>query len=440
MKIRVLSLSLLLLFIFNQSFPQKVYEVKECIQTGLEKNYSLLIIRNSETIAKNNHSIGNAGYLPTLDLSGRQSGTLNDTRTNLGDTTGTFSDNVHNTTSNASVSLGLTIFDGFSVTTTYKKLGELKKVGELNTQMTIENLVANIVSAYYNYIQQVKLLDNLEYAVTLSKERLRIDEDRYLLGSNSKLQVLQSKVYLNADSSRLSKQFEVVRATQIRLNELMAVDDLGGQFVTKDTTIEVDHGLLFEKLLEETMTKNTTLLIASSNKTISEFDSKIVKSRSYPFLTASSGYSYNFNTYSSSSINNQQTNGLSYGLTLGLNLFDGFNQRRNIRNSSLEIQNKELRYQETEQGIKADLITIYSAYSSYLRLIELEQQNLRTATENLSIAMERYKLGNLSGIDLREVQKSLLDARESLLSVQYQTKLAEISLNLIAGRIMDYYR
>ena len=440
MKIRLLPLSLLFLITFTQAFTQKVYEIKECIQTGLEKNYSLLITRNSETISKNNHSIGNAGYLPTLDLSGRQSGTLNDTRTNLGDTTGTFSDNVHNTASNASISLGLTIFDGFSVTTTYKKLGELKKVGELNTQMAIENLVANIVSAYYNYIQQVNLLDNLEYAVTLSKERLRIDEDRYLLGSNSKLQVLQSKVYLNADSSRLSKQFEVVRATQIRLNELMAVDDLGGLFITKDTTIEVDHSLLFEKLLEETMTKNTTLLIASSNKTISEFDSKIVKSRSYPYLTASSGYNYNFNTYSSSSINNQQTNGLSYGLTLGLNLFDGFNQRRNIRNSSLEIQNKELRYRETEQGIKADLITIYSAYSSYLRLIELEQQNLRTATENLSIAMERYKLGNLSGIDLREVQKSLLDARESLLSVQYQTKLAEISLNLIAGRIMDYYK
>jgi len=440
MKMRLLPFSFLFILIFNNAFAQKVYEVKECIQTGLDKNYSLLITKNSEVIAKNNHSIGNAGYLPTLDLNGRQSGTLNDTRTNLGDTTGTFSDNVHNTSSNASVSLGLTIFDGFSVTTTYKKLGELKKIGELNTQMAIENLVANIVSAYYNNIQQVNLLDNLEYAVTLSKERLRIDEDRYLLGSNSKLQVLQSKVYLNADSSRLSKQFEVVRATQIRLNELMAVDDLGGQFVTKDSTIEVDHGLLFEKLLEETLSKNTTLLIASSNKTISEFDSKIVKSRSYPYLTASSAYNYNFNTYSSSSINNQQTNGLSYGLTLGLNLFDGFNQRRNIRNSSLDIQNKELRYQETEQGIKADLITIYSAYSNYLRLVELEQQNLRTATENLSIAMERYKLGNLSGIDLREVQKSLLDARESLLSVQYQTKLAEISLNLIAGRIMDYYK
>jgi len=72
--------------------------------------------------------------------------------------------------------------------------------------------------------------------------------------------------------------------------------------------------------------------------------------------------------------------------------------------------------------------------------VNLEEQNLQTATENLTIAMERYKLGSLSGIELREVQKSLLDARESLLSVQYQTKLAEISLLLISGRIMDYYQ
>jgi len=125
---------------------------------------------------------------------------------------------------------------------------------------------------------------------------------------------------------------------------------------------------------------------------------------------------------------------------MGLNIFDGLNQRRNIRNSSIEMQNRELRYLEMEQGVRADLITIYSGYSNNLRLITLEEQNLETATENLAIAMERYKLGSLSGIDLREVQKSLLDAKESLLSIQYQAKVAEISLLLISGRIMDYYQ
>lgn len=439
MKRRFLFLSLMIFSNFMAVHSQIVYELKDCIKIGLEKNFSLLIAKNDETIAKNNYTIGNAGFLPSLDLSSWYGGTLNNTTTNLTDGSKNLSTGLYNTTANAGLTMGLTIFNGFNVQTTYKKLNELRQIGELNTQLVIENLIADIISGYYDYIQQIQLLTNLKYAVTLSKERLRIDEERYLLGSSSKLQVLQSRVYLNSDSSRLSRQYEVVRAAQIRLNELMAVDDLGGQFVSKDTSIEVNPGLIYEKLLEETLLKNTTLLIASKNKTISEFDYKLVVSRSYPYLNLSSGYSYNLNAYSSGTTKSLGTNGMNYGLTLGLNIFDGMNQRRRIRNSSIDLNNKELNYLQIEQGVKADLLTIYSAYSSNLRLVTLEEQNLQTATENLVIAMERYKLGSLSGIDLREVQKSLLDANESLLSIQYQTKLAEISLHLISGSIMNYY-
>lgn len=439
MKIRNLQLSILLLSFFLNTQGQTIYELKYCIKTGLENNFSLQITKNSEQIARNNYSLGNAGYLPTIDLSGKHGGTLNNTLENGRDGSQEVNNNVFNTSSNAGITLGLTIFNGFNVSTTYRKLNELKQAGELSTQMAIENLVADIISGYYNYIQQVQLLNNLKYAVTLSRERLRIDEDRYLLGSGSKLQVLQSRVYLNSDSSRLSRQNEVVRAAQIRLNEMMAVENLGEIFAARDTSFLINNGLIYEKLLEETLVRNTSLLIAAKNKTISEYDYKLALSRSYPYLNLSSGYNYNFNTYSQSQTKNLQTNGINYGLTFGLNIFDGMNQRRNIRNSSIEIQNKDLKYREIEQTVKADLLTIYSAYSNYLRLVTLEEQNLQTATENQSIAMERYKLGSLSGIDLREVQMSLLEARESLLSVQYQNKVAEISLLLIAGRIMDYY-
>ncbi len=439
MKIKFLLLNCLIFSSSSISNGQESYNLKDCIKIGLERNFSLLVAKNNETISKNNFTPGNAGFLPTIDLNSRYNGTLNDSRQNLSDGNQIVSNNVNNTTTSAGVSMGLTIFNGFSVQTTYKKLNELKQIGELNTQMAIENLVADITSGYYNFVQQVELLNNLKYASTLSKERLRIDEDRYLLGSNSKLQVLQSRVYLNADSSNVSRQVEVVRAAGIRLNELMALEDLGLQFISKDTSINVKPNLLYEKLLEETMAKNTSLLIASRNKSISEYDYKIIASRSYPFLTASTGYNYNFNTFSAGTTRNQQTNGMSYGLTLGMTLFDGLNQRRNIKNSAIDLKNTELQYKEVEQGVKADLITLYSAYSNYLRLITLETQNLQTATENLDIAMERYKLGNLSGIELREVQKSLLDARESLFSVEYQAKLAEISLLLISGRILDYY-
>jgi len=440
MKIRLLSLSLALFFNISSGISQKVYSLTDCIGIGLERNFSILVARNSETIANNNYTPGNAGYLPSLDLSSRYSGTINNTTQNLTAGGENVTNGVHNTTANAGLTLGWTIFNGINVQTTYKKLNEQKELGSLNTQLTAEYLIADIISGYYNYIQQVEMLSNMQYAVTLSKERLRIDEERYLLGSNSKLQVLQSQVYLNADSSRLSKQFEVVRAAQIRLNELMAAEDLGASFASKDTTIVVNQQLLFEKLLEETLSGNTSLIIASKNKIVSEYDYKLVVSRSYPYLNLSTGYSYNLNTYSTGTNKNQITNGMNYGLTMGVNLFDGFNQRRSINNSSIELKNKELKYLELEQGIKADLITLYSAYSNNLRLISMEEQNLQTATENLDIALERYKLGSLSGIDLREVQKSLLDAKERLLSIEYQAKLAEISLQLISGKIMAYYK
>lgn len=439
MQIRFLYISLFILASFSGVKAQKAYSLNDCIGLGLERNFAILIAKNNETISTNNFTKGNAGFLPTVDLSSRYSGTLNNTKQNLADGTQNTITGSHTRTAYTGLSLGLTIFDGFSVQTTYKKLDELKQIGALNTQMEVENLVTDIVSSYYNYIQQVQNLINLKYAVSLSKERLRIDEQRYLLGSNSKLQVLQSRVYLNTDSSYLSRQYEVVRAAQINLNMLMAADDLGAEFIAKDSSIKVNNQLLYEKLFTETLKENTSLLIASKNKTISEFDYKLIDSRSYPYLNFSTGYAYNLNSYSMGTYDNQSTHGMNYGLNLGINLFDGFNQRRKKLNSTIEIKNKELKYLEIEQSVKADLITIYHAYSNNLRLIKLEEQNLLTASENLEIALEKYKLGNLSGIELREVQKSLLDAKESLLSIQYQTKLAEISLQLIAGQIMTYF-
>ncbi len=423
---------------FTVCNSQEVYNLNRCITEGLNNNYSIIIAHNRETISQNNYTPGNAGLLPVIDLTGRYSGTINNSYQNLTDGTTSSSTGINNTVASSTVGLTWGIFKGFNARTTYRKLDELMQLGELNTQASIENLVADIASEYYYFIQQKRLYKNLEFAVSLSRERVRIDQERYLLGAASKLQLLQSKVYLNADSSRLGRQTEILRASEIRLNELMAVMELDQALVITDTLIAIIPDLEFDDLLNETLNKNSSLLIARKNTIISSYDYKIIASRSYPYLNLNSGYNFNLNTYESSSIRNQQTNGLSYGVTFGVGLFDGYNKQRDKRNAKIELDNKEIQYLSVEQQIKADLLTIYYGYLNNLRLLKLEEENIMTASENLQIAMERYKLGNLSGLELREVQKSLLDAEERLLSVQFQTKSAEISLLQISGRIMEY--
>jgi outer membrane protein TolC len=121
-----------------------------------------------------------------------------------------------------------------------------------------------------------------------------------------------------------------------------------------------------------------------------------------------------------------------------MDIYDGNNRHREKANARIEAENLNHRYQEVEQDIKAELLTVYYAYENNLHLVQMENQNLEVARENLEIALERYRLGALSGLELREVQKSLLDAEERLISVKYQTKLAEISLLQISGGIMEY--
>lgn len=428
------------------SNAQEVYDLSRCIVTGLEQNYSVKVARNQETIAGNNYTKGNAGYLPTVTTTNRFGGTVTSTTQNMNDGSERTSKGVQNTTGSAALNMNMTLFDGFNVQTTYQKLNELEKMGKLNTQMSMENLVASITAEYYYYIQQINYFNNLKYAVSLSRERARIDKERYLLGASSKLELLQSIVYLNADSSSLAKQEEAILESEVRLKKLMAMEDLHTKIRLADTSIVFNSELKYEDLLNSTLNLNTGLQIAKKNQTISELDYKIIASRSYPYLTLSSSYNYAYRGYGSGTvsdygelaISNQKTGTLNYGVTLGMDIFNGFNRKREKNNARIEIENNQYRFQSVEQDIKAELLTVYYAYENNLRLVKMEEENLSVARENLDIALERYRLGALSGLELREVQKSLLDAEERLINVKYQTKLAEISLLQIAGKVMDY--
>ncbi len=433
---RIFIVVLFILISFQNISSQEVYDLSRCVLTGLENNFSLKIAKSQEQISNNNYTPGNAGYLPAITTTNRFGGNLNGTNQNLSDGSKNSTSGIHNNSATANVNLDLTLFRGFQVQTTYQKLSELKKIGELSTQMNIENVVSKIIAEYYLYVQQLNLSKNLAYAVELSRERVRIDEQRYLLGSSSKLELLQSIVYLNADSSRYAKQTENQLASQVRLKKLMALENLEESITLKDTSIYIDTSLAYNNLLDLTLHQNTGLLLAGKDQVISELDYKIIAGRAYPYLNLSSGYTYSYNRYETGNVKNQHVNGMNYGLTLGMDLYDGFERRREKLNAKVAIETQKYQYLEIEQEVKADLITIFYAYENNLRLMKLEEQNLEVASENLGIALERYKLGDLSGLELREVQKSLLDAEERLISIQYLTKLAEISLLQISGQIM----
>ena len=419
-----------------QSVP--TYTLKSCLELGLQNNYSLRITRNDEQVSKNNATLGNAGYLPTLDLSAGYKGTLDNTDTKVRATGETNSENgVFDQTFNAGINLNWTIFDGFNITTNYQKLKELERQGETNTRIAVEDLIANLAAEYYNYVQQKIRLKNFRYAVSLSKERLRIVEERYHIGNFSRLDYQQAKVDFNADSAKYMKQQELLHTSRIRLNELMANENVDQPISIQDSLINVHARLNFAELWDATLQTNASLLKAEQNNTLARLDFKKVSSRDYPYVKMNGGYGYTLNKYDISANSRRSNLGLNVSLTVGFNLFDG-NRKRERRNARIAIQNARLEREQLEQALRADLSNLWQAYQNNLQMLNLERQNLVAAKENHEIAMERYMLGNLSGIEMREAQKSLLDAEERILSAEYDTKLCEISLLQISGKVTRY--
>ncbi|QRX63249.1 TolC family protein [Dysgonomonadaceae bacterium zrk40] len=433
-------IGLIIFFLLMPSITlaQEVMNLQECLQTGLEKNYDLQIVRNEEQISHNNVTLGNAGFLPSVTLnSGYNLRNNNSDQYPVGEDVAQQQRNASTGTLDAGVNLNWTLFEGFSVQTNYKRLQELKTMGELNTRLAVENFIANLTAEYYNYVQQQIRLGNLKYAVALSKERLRIVEARYQVGSLSRLDLQQARVYFNADSSLLIQQYEILHSSRIRLNEMMG-GDVNQSFSAVDTTINCNGLLQKEELMTDALQHNTLLLLAEKNKTLSELELKNRQSQNYPYLRLNTGYGFTHYNYNSGTLDRQRNWGPTVGVTLGYTLFDGFNRRREQKNAGISVENRQLALEQSRLALESDFANMWMAYQNNIELTQLEMESLENARLNYEIAMERYRIGDLSGLELREAQNSLLEAEQRLLTAQYNTKLYEISLLQISGRVDEY--
>lgn len=422
----------------EQPVGEKRANLSQFVATGLKNNYGLKIVRNEEQRAANNATWANAGALPTVSATAGYGGDLYSRNTHANGGGTSRSRNTYDQSLTAGVRADWTVFDGFKIQADYQRLQELKRQSITQTRIALEDYVADLTSEYYNFIRQRLRLNNLQNAVALSKERMRIVLERYAIGSASRLDLRQAQVDFNADSALCLKQREVLATSRIRLYELMAVDNMNSRLIVADSAIDVDAHLVFDTLWDATLTANAQLLNVAHQKQLAEIDFRSVRSRDYPYVRLNAGYDYAHNIYGGNAATAKRDQwGGNIGVTIGFKLFDG-NRMRERRNAQINIDNAELARMELEHSLRADLADLWQAYKNNLRLLALERENLVTAKENHYIACERFLLGDLSGIEMREAQQSLLDAEERILVAEYNTKLCEISLRQISGTIMEY--
>ena len=431
--------SVLLLFIFNfqlsifNCHAQQRVSLDECLEKALESNFSIKIIRNEARMDKNN--LNYSTFLPTLEANAKQTQTRNDSKTenSAGEVNKVSDMKTDNYT--AGVALNWRLFDGLEMFTTHEKQKELLAMGELAVQQAVENLIVNVSSAYYNVLVQHHKLIAVRHSLEISTERYEEAQVRYQIKNLSGLEARQAKIDLNSDSSAYMRQREALKSAYITLNKLMNADLQLVNYV--QDTILLGSQLALGTLEAKTLQGNTTLLMAKKDQRISAVDLKNTRAVLFPTLDFSSGYNYNKTDSPSSNNTLNRTNGFYWGFSLNVPIFNRLQNRTKIKNAKLELENTELSYQEVEKETLGDLALLYNTYENNLLMVNFEIESADVAEANLDAALQKYKLGSLSGIEFREFQRSYIDAVDRKLSALYQAKVSELSLLLISGEIRN---
>ena len=417
-------------------FSQEVIKSSEVVALALEHNYGIQIANNALEIAENNKSVLNSGYLPTL--TGNAGTTFN--RDNL---SAEFSNGESTTLNgaessryNAGLNLNYTIFDGLGRHYDYKRLKEEYNLSELQARETIENTITQLLTVYYDVARRSENLESLQETLNISKDRLTRSEYQFDYGQNTMLDVLNAEVDINNDS------INIINVKQSLINAKRDLNFVTGNSIeqefTVDTTVTFLLQLNKQELLDKLYKNNVTLIQNEKNIAINEFTLKANKSGYLPTMGLTGSYGWNENNNNAASFVAVSSNtGLSAGLNLSWNLFDGGGTITRVKNARINLENQKLQ----KEQLKIDIERLYNNgwddYQNKLKIYQVQEENIKTAKNNFSRTEEKFKLGQVTSIEFRQAQLNLLTAELIRNQAKYDAKLAEVLVLQISGELLN---
>lgn len=416
------------------SSAQKLMTLQETIALGLQNNYSVLLAKNDSTIAANDAKPGAAGMLPSITFNALASKASNNIKQHYATGLELTRNGVGSSTLGSSVALNWTLFDGFKMFATLDRLKEIAAQGELKVRQQMENTVASIIAAYYNIARQKQQMQAINELVSVYEERVRIADARLELGNGNRSDLLQAKVDLNEQKSALYKQKTLIANGKSALNLLLAREP-STDFDVADSAV-LEEPASRDALLKSMETRNSELKIASSQQKIAFLQFRENQSFFYPKVGLGVTYNFSQNSNQAGLTLLNQSLGLNYGLNLSWNIFNGSAVKRSVQDAQVAAFSARLQYELAKKQQQDKLIQAYNRLQEALDLVKLEEESTKLAQENVSIMLERFKLGQSTTLELKDAQNSLLSAKTRLVNARYDAKVAETDVKRVEGTLL----
>lgn len=427
------------LFFLQTGYSQEVLTVEDAVSQALKYNYDIETARTDSSAYAIDNAYAYAAFLPNLGGTFTRLWNNNNQRQQLADGTKRGGNGILSKNFNLNVSLNWTLFDGLRMFATKEKLAEFVRLGEYTVKEQVVNSVAAVINNYFNIVRQKQQLKAIEEQISINDERVQLANKKFSVGLGAKPELLQAKVDYNAQKAAQYTQQTLITQLREQLNQLIGFPTT--KYYEVSDSIPINTALQYDRIRSDLERFNPTLQIARKNIDISRLTVREYRADLLP--TAAFTTAFNFTRLDNTQVLNNftplynQNRGFNYGVLINLPIFTNFETRRLIRQARLDVRLQEINLSNQSSQLDVSVNNAFKNYELYKKLLSLEEDNILLAKENVSIALQRFKLGASTYIELHEAQVSLGEAYDRLIAARYNTKVAETDLLRLQGKIVE---
>lgn len=429
---RLLSMLLLLTSLSQVLNAQTALSLDESIQTALRKNFSIEIQRNNVAARQLQNTVGVAGGLPTVSATANDQAQITDIYQKL--STGTIIERNGALGNNLSASVNgtMVLYNGLRIQATKDRLDQLAQQSEQNLSATIQDVVARVMTQYFEVYRQQRFLLTIEASLDIAKQNLEIVEARQLAGLANNADLFQARVDLNALRQQRGNQQNVIILAESELLALLNEDPW--QPIDITDSIVVNSGLAFDSLMEG-LRNNPQVLAADRQVQVQTLAERELSAQRMPTLRANAGYNFS-NNASNGGFNLLSRNlGPYAGLNLSVPIYNGGSLKRQEQVAALATRNAQLAREDLLDAQTTALYQAWQRYRNALQLLTYEVDNNVLTRQLLDLMLQKYSLRVATILELKQAQKSFEESGYRLVNLQFEAKSAEIELLRLAGKL-----
>lgn len=424
------------LFIQLIAAQDSVFTANEVIGIAVKENLDIQIAQSDVDIAKINNNWGNAGILPTIAAQATNTEAVSNLNQKLNNGNSIQRNNVANNNLNANLNLSWRIYNGMRIRSTKERFEIIERMGNIAFKQQVDQVIFDVLSVYFNLVRLNKQVNSTLAIIDFSKERVKIAETRFNVGSGTKTDMLQAKIDLNAQEVSLQNIFRQIAATKASLNNLLKRNP-SQPIYAKEEQFRIPF-INLEEVFKKIDEQNFQMLMAQQTKLNLANERKIIYSQKLPTLTLNSAAFLNRTISTAGLFLTNQTYGPNVGLTVGVPIFQSNINKTQLRVNTVQQKQQNLEIEALRARIQRDLYIAYQEYQNAIEAAKVEEINVKLAEENNKISTERFRKLQSNSIELRQAQLSLNEAQDRYINAQYRAHIAATSILFIIGEISNF--